>query len=326
MKKILLLLSFLGLALAGFSQVGINNDNSAPDPSAMLDVKSTSRGLLIPRMTTYQMNAIAAPIDGLLVYNVSVKALYWYNGTTWKKFNELTYTESDPVFALHPASGILLTDIDSWNKACLNRITGVAGTPPLSLNLSNHQITGSLAKADANADGYLSSDDWNAFNSKVSSQWVSTGQNISYNTGQVSVGTTNPSASAALEVNSTSQGFLPPRMTMAQRDAIANPALGLMIYCLDCPVPNNLQIFTGAGWNPMAYNRFPYATSVTQSGSSVIGSMLTGNYIYGDADNDPQGTSIYHWYRAESTSGLNEAAISGANSITYMLAPADSIK
>lgn len=43
------------------AQVGINNDNSAPDPSAMLDVKSTNMGFLPPRMTTTQRDAITLP-------------------------------------------------------------------------------------------------------------------------------------------------------------------------------------------------------------------------------------------------------------------------
>jgi hypothetical protein len=47
---------------------------------------------------------------------------------------------------------------------------------------------------------------------------------------QVGIGTTTPNASAKLEVNSTTQGFLPPRMTTAQRDAISSPADGLVIY------------------------------------------------------------------------------------------------
>ena len=44
-----------------YSQVGINTDNSVPDNSAMLDVKSIEKGILIPRMTTPQMQAIASP-------------------------------------------------------------------------------------------------------------------------------------------------------------------------------------------------------------------------------------------------------------------------
>ena len=51
---------------------------------------------------------------------------------------------------------------------------------------------------------------------------------------QVGIGTTTPAASAQLDASSTTKGFLPPRMTGAQRDAIANPANGLVIYCIDC--------------------------------------------------------------------------------------------
>ncbi len=104
MKKLFLLATvILWMAVSSIAQVGINDDNSAPDAAAMLDVKSTTSGLLPPRMTTEQMNGIFTPPNGLLVYNTSVSALYWYNGTTWKKFNEFTCTETDPIFIAHPA-------------------------------------------------------------------------------------------------------------------------------------------------------------------------------------------------------------------------------
>jgi hypothetical protein len=135
-----------------------------------------------------------------------------------------------------------------------------------------------------------------------------------------------PDSSAMLDVKSTNKGLLPPRMTKAQRDAIANPAIGLMIYCLDCPAPDNLQIFTGATWNPMAYNQVPIATGVSQSGNGAFGVTLAGSYTYSDPDNDLQGTSQYRWYRAENASGQNEVLISGATAITYMLTFSDSMK
>ena len=62
---------------------------------------------------------------------------------------------------------------------------------------------------------------------------------------QVGIGTTNPDASAALDIESTDKGILPPRMTTAQRDAIANPALGLSIYNIDM---NCLQWYDANGW------------------------------------------------------------------------------
>ncbi len=50
----------------------------------------------------------------------------------------------------------------------------------------------------------------------------------------IGIGTNTPHASAALDVTSNNSGFLPPRMTLAQRNAIVNPAQGLMVYCTDC--------------------------------------------------------------------------------------------
>jgi hypothetical protein len=65
------------------AQVGINN--ATPDASAELDVKSTTRGFLAPRMTGAQMNAIASPASGLAVYNSDSASYCIYNGTAWLK-------------------------------------------------------------------------------------------------------------------------------------------------------------------------------------------------------------------------------------------------
>jgi hypothetical protein len=62
--------------LRTFSQVSINTDSSPPDNSAMLDVKSSSKGLLIPRMTQSQIAAISNPADGLQVYCTTDGKIY----------------------------------------------------------------------------------------------------------------------------------------------------------------------------------------------------------------------------------------------------------
>ena len=63
---------------------------------------------------------------------------------------------------------------------------------------------------------------------------------------QVGIGTTTPNASAVLDLTSTTQGLLPPRMTQAQRDAIASPVAGLMVYQSDGT--SGLYYYTGSAW------------------------------------------------------------------------------
>jgi len=65
---------------------------------------------------------------------------------------------------------------------------------------------------------------------------------------QVAVGAAPAEATAALAVNSTTKGFLPPRMTSAQMNDITSPATGLMVYCIDCTTPG-LSYFTGTAWS-----------------------------------------------------------------------------
>jgi len=64
-------------------QVVINPTGVVGDPSAILDIGSTARGFLIPRMNTAQRNAIVAPAEGLLIYNLDCKDINLYNGTSW---------------------------------------------------------------------------------------------------------------------------------------------------------------------------------------------------------------------------------------------------
>ena len=66
-----------------------------------------------------------------------------------------------------------------------------------------------------------------------------TGNSIS----QVGIGTTTPHASAELDVTSTSKGFLPPRMTQAQRNAIVSAAAGLLVWCTDCGTAGEMHDF-----------------------------------------------------------------------------------
>lgn len=94
---------------------------------------------------------------------------------------------------------------------------------------------------------------------------------------------TTINSSAVLEVESTTKGFLPPRMSSTQRDAIISPATGLQIYCTDCS-PVGLYSYTGSTWTAVGSlseaklengkiivgNNFNFATAVTPTGDVTI--------------------------------------------------------
>ena len=83
MKKYTYLLLLLFVTINLSAQVGINTDNSDPDASAMLDVKSTNKGVLIPRMSSTQRQQIIEPVVGLMVYDSTAQAFYYFNGMGW---------------------------------------------------------------------------------------------------------------------------------------------------------------------------------------------------------------------------------------------------
>lgn len=58
-------------------------DSSAADAKSLLDIKSTTKGVLFPRMTSTQMNAISSPTTGLMIWNTTAANLYQYNGSSW---------------------------------------------------------------------------------------------------------------------------------------------------------------------------------------------------------------------------------------------------
>jgi hypothetical protein len=65
------------------AQVAINSDGSYPDSCAILDIKSTNQGILIPRMTASERDAITNPSLGLIIFNTSVNCLNYYSGSDW---------------------------------------------------------------------------------------------------------------------------------------------------------------------------------------------------------------------------------------------------
>jgi len=142
---------------------------------------------------------------------------------------------------------------------------------------------------------------------------------------QVGIGTATPAASAKLDVSSTTQGFLPPRMTTVQRDAISSPANGLLIFntifdCLDfksstcwatltiATTVNYPSVLIGAQYwmvNNLELTTYrngdiiPYVTDPT-----VFGNLTTGAWCYYNNDPSSGYGKLYNWYAVNDPRGL----------------------
>ncbi|MCF8331581.1 MAG: fibrobacter succinogenes major paralogous domain-containing protein [Bacteroidales bacterium] len=88
MKHTLLYLLILMLSVhALHAQVSINDDGSSPDSSAILDVNNTDKGMLIPRMTTTQRDAISSPAVYLMIYNTDASCMQIYVDSQWNNIH-----------------------------------------------------------------------------------------------------------------------------------------------------------------------------------------------------------------------------------------------
>jgi trimeric autotransporter adhesin len=140
-------LHFLLVGIPAFTlgQVAISPDNSVPDSTAMLDVKSSSKGLLIPRLTAAQRSAITAPAASLLIYQTDATAgIYINNGT-----------------ATVPNWQLISTNASSWstsgnNSIAANHFIGTTDNTPVRFRINNISA-GSLDPVNQNVSLGLTS-------------------------------------------------------------------------------------------------------------------------------------------------------------------------
>jgi hypothetical protein len=202
-------------------------NTATPQASAVLQADSTTQGFLPPRMTTAQRDAIATPAAGLKIFNTTLGTTDTYDGAAWQRFGQQTFIKGS-------GSTSATTSLLVQNSA------GAVG-----LQVKDD---GSLSNSGAGNMVLYYSQYWNISTSVSTIGNYISQQGVSFYSSQpfcINVAGGSHQTSSSFQIDSTTKGFLPPRMTTTQKNAIATPAGGLMVYDTDLARP---CFFNGATW------------------------------------------------------------------------------
>ncbi len=152
MKNIYLFLTCCLLAtnIALSQSVGINNPT--PDPSAALDITSTEKGILIPRMSLLQRDAIINPAQGLMVFITNDTSFYYYDGNLWLPLRT-TIVGGGGGGDYIPGTGITING-NIINNASPDQIISLTGTGSTVVTgaYPNFEINGTDEVEDGDSD------------------------------------------------------------------------------------------------------------------------------------------------------------------------------
>jgi len=208
MKKISVLIAFIFPVMLFAQSVAINTDASSPHNTAILDVKSDSKGLLIPRLTTLQRTSIAGPALGLTVFDTDTYNYWVYRGDVNGGWVEL------------------MTSLDKhWNRTGTNIFTTNTGNVGIGTNSPTEKLTINATDPTINflnagtAKGFIQAD---GNHMKLSTYNTNTTGNLVFNIrgtdrmtvasdGNVGVGISNPvtkfQITGGSEASTTSHGY-----------------------------------------------------------------------------------------------------------------------
>jgi trimeric autotransporter adhesin len=255
---------------ANAQSVAINTDGSTADATAILDVKSTGKGMLIPRMTTAQRTGITTPATGLLVFDTDTIAFWYYNGTVWTKLD---------------AAGNNWSVTGNSATTTGTHFIGTTDEVPLTIKVNN-QVAGYISSVTApvtnnNASwGHqaLSLNTTGRRNVAIGNQSLMSNTTGQYNTalGYQALLTN------ATTANNTALGY----QTLVNNTGNSNTAVGASALYNNILGSNNVSV--GAGSMILLTN----ATNNTAVGSNSLSSLTTGssNTAIGYAANVSTGT------------------------------------
>jgi len=185
MKSIINFILALCTSLPLFAQVGIGT--TTPDTSSILEIENVTKGILVPRMTESDRDAITSPAEGLLIYQTDNGAdFYYYNGTAWVTFGGGSVWATSGNSGTTPATNMLGTSDTEGLSIVANNAEAIhitsddkvginTNTPAASLHIVNsiriqdgNETDGYVLTSDANGNGVWtdlttgpgSDDDW----------------------------------------------------------------------------------------------------------------------------------------------------------------------
>ena len=205
----------------------------------------------------------------------AVSSVFGRTGTVTATSGDYTtaqVTESGNLYFTDARSraAISITNIGAGGAATYSATTGVINIPQYQEAITN-PVTGTGAAGRV------------AFWAGTSSQTSSNNFVWDNTNSRLGVGTASPHVSSIVEMNSTTQGFLPPRMTYSQRNAILAPEQGLVVYCTNCGYYGELQVFNGSAWTNMVGQTPAVAVGQAALGGVVVYIFPPGhpNYVEG---------------------------------------------
>ncbi len=166
LKLCLFVLITLNAISSGFSQgVGINATGAPPNPKAGLDVDFTDKGVLIPRLTLQQRDAISTPPNGLIIYNVECNNFNYFEGGKWIAVNtndgylpvtpgvisgetSICYGTTAVTYSIDAVAGAIYY---RWSVPSGSVITSGQGTTSITVNFGNKP--GNISVTETNACG-----------------------------------------------------------------------------------------------------------------------------------------------------------------------------